>query len=208
MQRKARPVPCAAILQVCKWITCHCQTLLKQKIIIVPPFQISSIFSLSDHFHCSPWILHNVSIAYIKERCPNWKSPGILLMLTKEAVWYCALWFIWLMLLFGFFVGHCHYHTAGSLLLHVPQVLIYRTTIYLKSFTCWIHTVSDSCLKTVSVPIQNQTDINIIIHSNPVLSNRIPESLMALRCLLHNRNNITWLLFNAFIPRSQRTSLG
>lgn len=79
---------------------------------------------------------------------------------------------------------------------------------YLKSFTCWIHTVSDSCLKTVSVPIQNQTDINIIIHSNPVLSNRIPESLTALRCLLHNRNNITWLLFNAFIPRSQRTSLG
>lgn len=84
MHRKAQPVFCAAIFQACKWITCHCQTLLKQKIVIFVPFQISSISSISYHFHCSPWMLPNMSTASIKEWCPNCRSPGILLMLTTD----------------------------------------------------------------------------------------------------------------------------
>ena len=44
------------------------------KQIICQSFQISLVFSISDHFHCSPWLLPNQSIASSKVWCPNWTN--------------------------------------------------------------------------------------------------------------------------------------
>lgn len=53
----------------------------------------------------------------------------------------CSLVYISHVVIWCFFFGHCHYHTAGSLLLRVSQALIYRATIWRASHAAFMLSV-------------------------------------------------------------------